>query len=428
MGQSSYGVVNNRPLQSVPVRLYGTAGTVIKTGYITAYRISETETAGVLPGGTTAPGTGETRSDTGSFAEYVVEQPSITNIEHIAGVVTDTGINNVIPTSGYMDIWILPLSEANAAGVEVWTDQSITVGDLLGAQPGSWAAKRGVLFGNPLLRSIQTVDRSSTAGTVRGTWAPTVLETEFLRKHTCVFEGFEHLNYSSATSLTAVSTSTATAATTLSVALDWAAVLGTSGTVAATAGNGGIVTLTPTATTDNAAVVLSKAASFCATSGQALLFDALITPTEHNTDDMNLCVGLVDSGLSLSATVPLQNDGAGPPADYDGALFFKVDGGTVWQAETSNSTSSGTQSTDTDCGAFATATAYRLRCLYDGNSSWYFWIGTTLVHSVTSTSAAPLTSAFLLPVIKVKSGSGTGTPALAAQRFNVVQAKANSGF
>lgn len=60
--------------------------------------------------------------------------------------------------------------------------------------------------------------------------------------------------------------------------------------------------------------------------------------TESNTDDANIIAGLMDA-VAFGA---LQNDGAGPPASYSGAVFFKVDGGTVWQFETSLA---GTQTT-----------------------------------------------------------------------------------
>ena len=55
---------------------------------------------------------------------------------------------------------------------------------------------------------------------------------------------------------------------------------------------------------------------------------------EANTDDENILVGLLDAVGANS----LQDNGAGPPASYSGAVFFKVDGGTTWNVETSNST------------------------------------------------------------------------------------------
>jgi hypothetical protein len=65
-----------------------------------------------------------------------------------------------------------------------------------------------------------------------------------------------------------------------------------------------------------------------------LLFEARVQYTEANTDDANILVGLLDAVGANS----LQDNGAGPPSSYSGAVFVKVDGGTVWQCETSVTT------------------------------------------------------------------------------------------
>jgi hypothetical protein len=69
-----------------------------------------------------------------------------------------------------------------------------------------------------------------------------------------------------------------------------------------------------------------------------LIFEARVQFTEANTDDANVAVGIKDA---VAANTILDN-GGGPAASYTGALFFKVDGGTVWQCETSIA---GTQTT-----------------------------------------------------------------------------------
>lgn len=61
------------------------------------------------------------------------------------------------------------------------------------------------------------------------------------------------------------------------------------------------------------------------------VFEALVRFVEANTDDANIVVGL----MSAVAANSLQDNGAGPAASYSGCVFFKVDGDTVWQAETS---------------------------------------------------------------------------------------------
>ena len=60
----------------------------------------------------------------------------------------------------------------------------------------------------------------------------------------------------------------------------------------------------------------------------------------------------------------LLDNAGGPAASYDGVVFFKVDGGTVWQFETSNA---GTQKIDTDIGAFDDDTFQRLGFYFDPN-------------------------------------------------------------
>lgn len=94
--------------------------------------------------------------------------------------------------------------------------------------------------------------------------------------------------------------------------------------------------------------------------GKPLYFEARVELTEANTDDANILVGLLDANGANT----LLDNGGGPPASYSGACWFKVDGGTVWQFETSNA---GTQSTTTSAGTFTSGTADRLGFIFDPN-------------------------------------------------------------
>lgn len=426
----------NRSLSPIYVKFSGSAYEQLKEGYCLCYKISATETSGAYPGNGTATTAGETRSGTGSDAEFTVEQPSLTNILFPAGVLMD-GPNMTADADGYLMVQILPFSEKDTPGVEVWTDQSISAsngGDLLGLFPGTYAARRGALYGQPVLRAMQTVDRSSTNGTVRGVWAPTVDQVEFDAKHTVVFDDFNTFGDSIDATITQYTSSDSTAMAgyatqfrgTYKMFREGSSATGTAADAATT---GGGRKLTPTATTDNAVVVLQRAAAFINATGQPLRFEASITVTEHNTDDANFLIGLVEfTTAAMSATVPIASNGAGPPADYSGAVFFKVDGGTVWQAETSNSTSSGTQNTDTDVGAIADATTYRMLILCDGANTWKFYINGTLVATNSTSASNPLSTDIMAPVFGVKAGSATGTPNLVVNRLIVIQAKANSAF
>ena len=77
---------------------------------------------------------------------------------------------------------------------------------------------------------------------------------------------------------------------------------------------------------------------FLFASDKPIVIEARVQFTEANTDDANIIFGLAD----VVAANHLQDNGAGPLASYSGMVFFKVDGGTTWQAETSIA---GTQTT-----------------------------------------------------------------------------------
>lgn len=69
-------------------------------------------------------------------------------------------------------------------------------------------------------------------------------------------------------------------------------------------------------------------------SNKPLEFKARIKYSEANTDDANVIVGVMDAVAADS----IQDNGAGPDGTFDGAVIYKVDGGTVWRFMTSNAT------------------------------------------------------------------------------------------
>lgn len=69
-----------------------------------------------------------------------------------------------------------------------------------------------------------------------------------------------------------------------------------------------------------------------------LIVECRLSFAEAATDDANLAFGLADA----VAANTLQDNGAGPPASYSGAMFFKEDGQTLWSTESSIA---GTQNT-----------------------------------------------------------------------------------
>lgn len=101
---------------------------------------------------------------------------------------------------------------------------------------------------------------------------------------------------------------------------------------------GGIVVLTTGGTNNNEAYLKNTKEIFKFAEDKPILFEARIQYAEANTDDANVCLGLMDAVGADS----ILDDGGGPKASYSGAVFFKVDGGTRWNVESSLA---GTQTT-----------------------------------------------------------------------------------
>lgn len=121
----------------------------------------------------------------------------------------------------------------------------------------------------------------------------------------------------------------------------WTTVASNSGTVVIGDAANGRITLNPSDCTvvDNDETYLkSNKETFLFANNKPLLFEARVQFTEGNTDDVNIIVGLKDAVAADS----ILDNGAGPAASYTGALFYKVDGQTVWEVETSVA---GTQTT-----------------------------------------------------------------------------------
>lgn len=110
-------------------------------------------------------------------------------------------------------------------------------------------------------------------------------------------------------------------------------------------GANGIVQLLVT-TTDNEEAYLYSNELFDFDRNKSYIVWARLQFAEAATDDANVMFGLME-GVAANS---LQDNGAGPAADYDGALFFKVDGGTRWQFETSEGTAQETTDLDYTAG------------------------------------------------------------------------------
>ncbi len=112
----------------------------------------------------------------------------------------------------------------------------------------------------------------------------------------------------------------------------WTDTSGDSGAACAgTDAAGGVVTLTTGGTDNNEAYLLSKQECFKFLAARPIKVGSTLKWTEANTDDANVAFGLMDAVGADS----IVDDGAGPKASYSGALFYKTDGGTKWNFETS---------------------------------------------------------------------------------------------
>lgn len=143
---------------------------------------------------------------------------------------------------------------------------------------------------------------------------------------------------------------------------------------------------------------ISEMAIFVA--DKPIWFQARVKLAEASTDASNIIVGLSDT---VGADTLLDAAG-GPAASYDGAVWFKVDGGTVWQFESSNA---GTQVTTASAGAFVTDTWYEVGFIYDPSTAGTTGIITPYLDGVAGT-AQNITNAGLQEmhiVLGAKAGS-----------------------
>jgi hypothetical protein len=128
----------------------------------------------------------------------------------------------------------------------------------------------------------------------------------------------------------------------------WSLVTTTDGSVTLNDEKNGTVSITTAVVTaDNeGAFIKSVAEVFKFEADKPIEFEAKVQFTEANADDANVLVGILDAVDADS----MQDDGAGPPASYSGVVFFKVDGGTVWNCETSVGASQETTATTVTAG------------------------------------------------------------------------------
>jgi len=142
----------------------------------------------------------------------------------------------------------------------------------------------------------------------------------------------------------------------------WTTIVSDSGSVSVGDSVGGIAVIDPSDGTvgDNDESYLHLTNElFKFADGKPLDFAARVQFSEANTDDANILVGLISGAAANS----LQDNGAGPPASYSGAVFFKADGSTKWSFETSlDGTQTTTETSKTAGGAGYVTLGIRVLC------------------------------------------------------------------
>lgn len=357
-------------------------------------------------------------SASGDERATTVSQPDIRHMHRPAFIVhpSSDGMTNG------MKVKLIPADDMSIAVVEAWTDQNITQGDILGPQPGSHVFRRGALFTTWGLRALESVDRSSSPGLVACDVIPSIDRFEYALRHNVLVEDWDdRVSFTVTDSGSAAHTQ---------FERGWNA-LAPSGTVAVDSA-GGFVGLTPQNNADNAAASLFRGATAVAAQpwvirpGCPLFFDARVVPKEHNTDDANFHVGLIGTA-TISSTVPMGDNGAGPPADYDGVNFHKLDNGTVWLAETANSAGAGSKQTTAGVGSLTTHAPYRLQFLYNGSGGITFFINGVAVAA--HSSVLPVQDSVMTPCFSVKNGSANnGAAVLEVSYLAIRRAKDAAGL
>lgn len=143
----------------------------------------------------------------------------------------------------------------------------------------------------------------------------------------------------------------------------WTTLVADGGTSAAvTDAVGGRLSMITGATDNNEVAVRSSFEIFLVADNKPMRLETRIQYTEANTDDANVMVGFMDALAANS----LVDDGAGVRTTGNYFVFFKVDGGTVWQVRSRNDTETETNSTGITAGG---ASFQKLRIEIDNEGS-----------------------------------------------------------
>ncbi len=177
----------------------------------------------------------------------------------------------------------------------------------------------------------------------------------------------------------------------------WTTATSADGTAAldTTTPTGGVLkmhTADASAAGNEAIVVATTGELFKIADGKPLMCEAKIKYAEAATSAANVFFGFADA----IAAGTCQDNGGGPPASYSGACFFKVDGGTRWNVESSDgSTQENAELTNANsldrveklCSATASFQTFRIEIVPTSSTraDFSFYIDGTLVKKLDNT-------------------------------------------
>ena len=184
----------------------------------------------------------------------------------------------------------------------------------------------------------------------------------------------------------------------------WTSTLTNIGTSAITTGLGGWLAINASdgSVADNdEAYVYGTSAAFQIQAGKDLWYECELMFTETNTDDNNIIAGL----SSIGTADFLLDNGGGPAANFDGLCFYKLDGGTTYNAAASQAAN---QTLLTALATRVAGTPVRLGIrTYSNNLATFFLNGA----QITSTGTY-LPTAAMRPVFGAKNGDITNVETL----------------
>ena len=284
---------------------------------------------------------------TAKLRSSTVEKPTYASLlaGGFAGIVVNAPAQGIVPASGATrtKVYLLPVrpSGMEMRDVDVFTDQNVTAGQLLGPSPETYYFRQAVIPGTAVFRCSEAKDRSGTANTVNGVYVKIDAE-EYQDK---MFRIFDHFD-----GRTPIFLGGATLAEFL---LPGYQVSGATVAAAGTSDHGGRLVITPTTTTiaqlEMGGTGTASAANllpFTLSAGKAIYFRANVNFGVGAVDNDVFC-GLAITGAAVTdGTVPNLDDYLGFYMQGDSSALINI--ATNRDNGTDNVTSTGiTQVADT---------------------------------------------------------------------------------